>query len=162
MLSDMLQSTFQQKEYCLTWSFAQVKALCNVVREALSNIVSEKILCNVVLILVKHHGTGQKLMQCRPTDFRQPSKTKILFNIALILLGQHPVQYFHNTPGAVLHRKSSMGFRFRGSKQFKNKNSVHCSLNTTRTTLGKSKIYAILCECLQSTLHKKKSYSMLS
>ena len=162
MLSDMLQSTFQQKEYCLTWSFAQVKALCNVVRQALSNIVSEKILCNVVLILVKHHGTGQKLIQCRPTDFRQPSKTKILFNIALILLGQHPVQYFHNTPGTVLHRKNCMGCHFRGSKQFHNKNSVNCGLNTIRTKLRKSKIYAVLSECLQSTLHKKKSYSMLS
>ena len=48
-----------------------------------------KILFNVVLILLGQHCTGKNLVQCCPRSFRQHCTGKILFNVVLILLGQH-------------------------------------------------------------------------
>ena len=69
MLSKRFQTTLHKKKPCAMLpqysqnKIAQVKILCNVVQEIPDNIVS-KILCNVVLILMGQHCTGQNLMQC--------------------------------------------------------------------------------------------------
>ena len=47
------------------------KSLCNVSREALDDIASEKIICNFVLILLKQHCRGRKSVQCCARRFRQ-------------------------------------------------------------------------------------------
>ena len=51
-----------------------------------------------------------------------------------------------------------------GSRQHckKKKNPVQFCLDTLRTTLHRSKLYAMLPERLQTTLHKKKPCAMLS
>ena len=51
----------------------------------------------------------------------------------------------------------------RGSRQHSiRKNPVQFCLNTLGKTLHRSKPYAMLSERPQATLHKKKSFSMLS
>ena len=63
-----------------------VKTLCYVAQETPDNIVLEKILCSVVLVL---HCTGKTLWN---VVFEAPDKIaqeNIFFNVFLILLGQH-------------------------------------------------------------------------
>ena len=79
------------------------------------------------------------------------SEKKLLYNVFLILLGQH---------WTVQNPKQCC---LRGSRQHCiRKNPVHSCLNTLGTTLHRSKPYAMLSEMLQTTLHKKKSYLKLS
>ena len=67
MLSLRLQTTTCRKKSCsvvsqFSWdNIAQVKTLCNVVQEAPENIVQEKIMFNVVLILLEQHCRGKSL-----------------------------------------------------------------------------------------------------
>ena len=76
---------------------------------------------------------------------------KILGNFVSILLVQHCTG------------QNSMKHCLRGSRQLGiRKNSVQCYLNTLRTTFHRSKLYVMLSEKLQATLHKKKCCSKLS
>ena len=67
MLSLRLQTTTCRKKSCsvvsqFSWNnIAQVKTLCNVVQEAPENIAQEKIMFNVVLILLEQHCRGKSL-----------------------------------------------------------------------------------------------------
>ena len=67
MLSLRLQTTMCRKKSCsmmsqFSWdNIAQVKTLCNVVQEAPENIAQEKIMFNVVLILLEQHCRGKNL-----------------------------------------------------------------------------------------------------
>ena len=67
MLSLRLQTTTCRKKSCSVVSqffwdnIAQVKTLCNVVQEAPENIAQEKIMFNVVLILLEQHCRGKSL-----------------------------------------------------------------------------------------------------
>ena len=73
MLPEKLQTTLNKKKSCAIFSLysrnniAQVKNLCNVVRKAPDNISWEKILCNIVLILLGQHCTTENPIQCCPT-----------------------------------------------------------------------------------------------
>ena len=50
---------------CEPWSNTeQVKTLCNIVQESPDNIGQEKVLINVVLILLGQQSTGKNLAQC--------------------------------------------------------------------------------------------------
>ena len=71
---------------------AQIKTLSSVVVEALVNNAQEKILFNVVLILLAQHCTGQNPMQCCPRGCRQQCT------------GKNPVQCCLDTLGTTLHR----------------------------------------------------------
>ena len=128
MLSLRLQTTLHKKKSCsmlssYSWdNIAQVNTPGNVVLEAPGNIAQEKILFNVILILLGQHGTGKSLAQCCPRASRQHCTRNILFNVVLILLGQHctgknlvqccldntaqekPVQCCCNTFGITLYR----------------------------------------------------------
>ena len=92
MLSQSLQATFNKKKSCLmlsqySWdNIAQVKTLCNVVKNAPDN--KKKILFNVVSVFLGQHCTGKKPMQCCPRGSRQHCIVNILCNVDLILLGQ--------------------------------------------------------------------------
>ena len=67
MLSLRLQTTMCRKKSCsmmsqFSWdNIALVKTLCNVVQEAPENIAQEKIMFNVVLILLEQHCRGKNL-----------------------------------------------------------------------------------------------------
>ena len=66
-----------------------VKTLCYVAQEASDNIVQEKILCSVVLVLLEQHCTGKTLWN---VVFEAPDKLaqeNIFFNVFLIILGKH-------------------------------------------------------------------------
>ena len=82
-------------QYCLRGSRQHcvkknpVQFFFNAVQEVPDNIAEEKILCNVVLILLVQHYTGQNFMQCCPRCSRQHCIKKILCNVVVILLGQH-------------------------------------------------------------------------
>ena len=148
MLSKRLQTTLQRKKTCSMLSqnscdnIAQLKSWGNV-QETPDNIAQEKILFNVVLILLGQHCTGKIYVQCCPRGSRQYSagkklvrwcnvqeapdniaQEKILFNVVLILLGQHCIGkiYVQCCP--------------RGSRQYcAGKKPVRCCLNTLGTTL---------------------------
>ena len=70
-------------------NIAQINTLDNVVLEAPDNIAQEKILFNVVLILLGQDCTGKSLVRFCPRASRQHCTGNILFNGVLILLGQH-------------------------------------------------------------------------
>ena len=70
-------------------NIAQLKTFSNVVQEAPDNITQEKILLNVVAILLGQHWTDKNLVECCATGSRQQCTGKLLLNIVLILLGQH-------------------------------------------------------------------------
>ena len=130
MLAKRLHTTLHRKNYCsiLYWyswdNIAQIRFLCNVVQEASDNIAQEKIVFNVVLILLGQHCTGKKVVQCCPRGFRQHAQEKNLFNVVLILLGQHCTAKIHV-------QCCPRGFRQHctGTK------SVQCCLSTLGTTL---------------------------
>ena len=76
----------------VSWPWANiehVRTLSNVVQEDPDNIAQEKILINVVLIVLRQHSTGKNLVQFCRRDYRQHCTGKILFNVFLILLRQH-------------------------------------------------------------------------
>ena len=77
-----------------TKPYAQDKTLCNVVREAPDNTVSEKVLCNVVLILLGQHCTEQNPIpiQCCLSSSRQ------------VYVRKNPVQCCFNILGITLPR----------------------------------------------------------
>ena len=81
---------------------------------------------------------------------RQHCIRKILSNVVLILVGQHCTG------------QNPMQYCSRGSKQHCMKNLVQFRLNALGATLHRSKLYAMLPERLQTTLHKRKSCAMLS
>ena len=95
--------------------------------------------------------TIQCLVQCCPRGSRQHYTGKILFNVVLILLGQHRTG------------KSFAQCCPRCSRQhWTEKNPVQCCLNNLGTTFHRQKLCAMLSKKLQTTLHRKKSCSMLS
>ena len=158
MQSEMLQTTFHKK----------------------------KIPCNVFLILLGQHCTGQNAMQCcrrcstqrcirknslqcclytlattlhRSRPYRMQSKMfqttfhkkNILYNVFLILMGQHSIA---QNPIQCCPRCSRQNCI--------RENLVECRLNTLGTTLHRSKLYAMLFEMSQTKLYKKKSCSKLT
>ena len=158
MLSERLQTTFHKKSSCAMFSeyswvnIEQVKTLSNVVREAPNDITYEKILFNVVLILLGQHCTGQNPMQCCPRGSRQHCIRK---NLA---------QFCLNTLRTKLHRRkpyAMLSQRLQSTLYKKKPCEIFC-LNTLGTTLHRSKPYAMLSKMLRTKLHKKKSYSMSS
>ena len=132
----------------------QVKTLSHVVQEAPDKFASEKILCNVLLILSGQHCTVKNPMQYCPRGSRQHCIKNILCNFALILLGQHCIGW------------NPMKCCPKGSRQHCiRKNSLQCTLNTLGTKLHSWKPYAMLPDSLQTTLHKKNfpfNFPMLS
>ena len=134
-------------------NIGQIKNLFSVVREAPDNNAKEKILFNVVLILLWQQSTGQNSMQCSPRGSRQHCTGKILCNVALILLGQHYT-------GRNLMQCCPWGSR-KQCMHIKKSCSI-LSFNTLETTLHRLKSFAVLSERLQTTMHKNISCSMLS
>ena len=63
----IVQVLLLRKVVCWPWANnARVKTLCNVAQEIPDNIAQEKILFNIVLILLGRHCTGKSLVQCCP------------------------------------------------------------------------------------------------
>ena len=95
------------------------------------------------------HWAGKNTVQCCSWSLDNNAQEKKLLKV-LILLGQHytgqnPMQYYP-----------------RGSRQHCiRKNPDQFCLNTLGTTLYRSKLPVMLCEKLQTTLHKKKSCAIL-
>ena len=75
---------------------------------------------------------------------------KILFNVVLILLGQHCT--CQNSMQCCVRRSRQLSIR---------KNPVQCYISTLRTTFHRWKPYAMLSEMFQARLHKKKSCAIL-
>ena len=109
-------------------NIAQIKTLCSVFWEAPNTIVQEKILYNVVLIPLGQHYTGKNPIQCCPWGSRQQCT------------GKNPIQYCLNTLGT-LHRL---------------KPYTLLSL-LSWDNIAQEKLYAMLSQRLQTTLHRKKS-----
>ena len=65
------KNPIQCRSNTLDDNIAQVKILCNLVRDTPDNISIKKILFNVVLILLGQHCTGKNPMQCCPRGSRQ-------------------------------------------------------------------------------------------
>ena len=109
----------------LSWdNIAQIKTLCSVALEAPNKNTQEKIMFNVVLILLGQHCTGKNPMQCCPRDSRQKCT------------GKNPVQCCLNTLGATLHRLNPYAILSeRFQKTLHRKNPVQYCLNTPGTTL---------------------------
>ena len=79
----------------------------NVVQESPDNIAQEKILINVVLILLGQHSTGKNLVQCCRRGCRQHGTGKVSFNVFLILMLYAMLSLRLNTLGTLnteLHR----------------------------------------------------------
>ena len=107
-------------------------------------------MCNFALILLRQHCTFQNSVKCCPRGYRQLCIKNILRNAILILLGQR------------LTDQNSMQCCSRGSRQhWIRENPVQFCLNTLGTTLDRSKLFAMLSEMFQTTLHKKKVLFML-
>ena len=63
--------------------------MSNVVQLVLDNMAQEKVLFNIVLILLEQHCTGKTLCNIVQEPPDNLTQEKILFNVVLILLGQH-------------------------------------------------------------------------
>ena len=154
------------RQYC-TWQIlvqccprgkhlVRVNTLCNVVEEAPDNIAQEKILFNVVLLLLKQHCTCKNLEQCCPRYYRQDCTGKILFYVAVILLSIAQVKTLFNvaqeTPENIVQEK----------------NPVQCHLKNIWSLFGdfcfRPGIFLIISDCckcranitqISPTLHKK-------
>ena len=85
---NVVQVIFLQKHVCVLWSKIAQFSCAILPQIYLDNIAQEKILFNVLLILLGH-CTGKSLVQCCPRGSRQQCTKKIMFNHVLILLGQH-------------------------------------------------------------------------
>ena len=142
-----------------------------------SRCLVHEFLLNVVLILLRQHCTGKNPMQCWPRGFRQHCIKKIVCSFALILLGQNctgrnsmqccPKSSTQHVVlilfGQHCADKNPMQCWPRGSRQDCIKKSpVQFCLDTLGTTLNRPKLYAMLPEKLQTTMHQKKSCAMLS
>ena len=72
LISEKFQSTMRKKKSCAKLSYyswdniAQLKILCNVAQKAPDNFVSEKSLCNAVLIILGQDSAGQNPVQFCP------------------------------------------------------------------------------------------------
>ena len=108
-----------------TWyswdNIAQIKTLASVVLEAPDNNAKEKILLNLVLILLRQYCTSQSPMRCCPRGSGQHCAGKILYNVILKSDSHLPKKmsdFLHWKPFKndekcfLFHRKSS--FRSQG------------------------------------------------
>ena len=110
--------------------------LCRIVCGLWVNNAPEKILLNLVLMLLGQNSRGKNLLQ-------------------LCL----------NTPWTTLHRLTkslcNVVFEAPGNNTQEKFCLYHCCPNTFGTTLDRSIPYAMLSESLQTTYHRKKSCTML-
>ena len=155
MLSERLQTTLHKKSPAMlpwySWdSIAQVKTLCNVAQKAPDNIASEKIPCNVVLILLGQHFTAENPRQYCLRGSRQHFIRKSFVQFCLNTLGttldrSKPYAIIYERLQATMHKKKSCAkFSY-----------------TLGTTLHSWKPYAMLPKRLHTILYKKKSCVIL-
>ena len=157
ILSKGLQATMNNKKTGAilskdSWkNIAQVKTLCNVVREAPGRIAQKKkILFNFDLLLLELYFTSQNSIQCSPGSSRQ------------YWIRNSPVQFRFNTRGRTFHRPKPyavLSGKLKTTLQWKN--PVQYCLNTLKTTLGSSKPYDMFPETLQTILDQKMFWLML-
>ena len=99
-------------------------------------------MCYFVLILLRHHCTGENPMQCCPKNSRQHCIIKNSVQCCLSVLGatlnrRNLCAILSGMLQAILHKKNC------------------CPINNLGTTLRRSRPYAMLCERFQETFCKK-------
>ena len=129
-----------------------VKTLCSIVQEAPENIAQEKILFNVVSVLLGQHCAGKNPVQYCPWGSRQQCT------------GKNPVQSCLNTFGDNITQVKILWcvVQQETPENIAQEKILFNVVLILLDNIVQVKTFAMLSTRLQTTLHMKKSYSISS